>query len=106
VSGSGQYATVGTPAANPLVVLVVDDNGSPFGSTPVRWTVTGGGGTVADSTSTSDASGHTSMTYTAGSNPGMATVVATVAQVWTATFTIYIEGQTTRVAGPIMGGAR
>ena len=90
VSGSEQYAVTGSPAANPLVVLVTDENGNPFGNGKVVWSVSSGGGTVADSTSTSDATGHTSMTYTAGTNPGVATIVATVASVWTASFTIHI----------------
>ena len=97
VSGSEQFAVAGAPAANPLVVLVTDENGNPFPNTTVAWTVTSGGGTVADSTSTSDASGHTSVTYTAGSEPGTATVVATVAQLWTAQFNIHIVAPTSRV---------
>ena len=96
VSGNDQFATVGSSAGNPLVVLVVDENGSPMANVPVVWTVTGGGGAVADSTSTSDAGGHAAMSYTAGSAPGTATVVATVAQLWTATFTVYIEPSTTQ----------
>jgi len=95
VSGSEQFAVTGAPAANPLVVLVTDENGNPFSNGKVVWTVSSGGGTVGDSTSTSDASGHTSMTYTAGSNPGVATIVATVASVWTASFTIHIVAPST-----------
>lgn len=95
VSGSEQYAVAGSAAANPLVVLVIDDNGNPFPNAPVRWTVTSGGGTVADSTSTSDASGHTSTTYTAGTETGTATVVASVSQIWTASFNIHIVAPTT-----------
>ena len=91
VSGNSQFAVVGSPAANPLVVLVTDQNGSPLANTPVSWTVTGGGGTVADTASTSDASGLAMMTYTAGPRAGAATVVATVGQFWTTSFTIYIE---------------
>jgi len=97
VSGSDQFAVVSTPAANPLVVLVTDNNGNPFAGATVTWTVTKGGGTVSDSTSTSDVSGHTSITYTAGALPGAATVVATVALVWTTTFTIHIESPSNRV---------
>ena len=97
VSGDNQFAVVSTKPANPLVVLVTDNNGNPFPNAPVTWKVTKGGGTVSDSTSTSDASGHASMTYTAGTLPGQATVVATVAFVWTATFTIYIESSSNRV---------
>jgi hypothetical protein len=97
VSGDNQYATVGTQAANPLVVLVIDDNGNPFGSSPVIWKVASGGGTLADTTSTSNQSGYASMTYTAGTNPGVATIVATVGQFWTASFTIHIESLSSHV---------
>lgn len=91
VSGNDQFATVSTSAANPLVVLVTDTNGNPSAGATVRWAITGGGGSLADTTSTSDQAGHASMTYTAGSNPGTATIVATVALAWTTTFTVYIE---------------
>ena len=91
VSGNNQFAVVSTPASNPLVVLVNDQNGSPLPSTPVSWTVTSGGGSVADTTSTTDASGYATMTYTAGTRAGAATVVATVGQLWSTSFTIYIE---------------
>lgn len=90
VSGNEQFATVGSAAANPLVVMVVDQNGQPLSSSTVTWQVTGGGGTVSDSTSTSDTHGHASVTYTAGVTPGTATVVATANQLWTATFTIHV----------------
>jgi len=93
VSGNSQFAVVGSPAANPLVVLVTDQNGSPLPNTPVNWAVTSGGGTVTDAISTSDASGHATTSYTAGTRAGAATVVATVAQIWTVSFTIYIEAQ-------------
>jgi len=98
VSGNDQYAAVGSAASNPLVVLVVDPSGTPFSGATVSWTVTGGGGSVSDSTSTSDASGHAAMTYTAGATPGVATVVATVAQVWTTSFTVYVEAPSSAVA--------
>lgn len=91
VSGNNQFAVVSSPASNPLVVLVTDQNGSPLPNTAVSWQVTSGGGSVADTTSTSDASGYATTTYTAGPRAGAATVVATVAQLWTTSFTIYIE---------------
>ena len=97
VSGSGQFAVVSAQAANPLVALVTDNNGNPFPGATVTWIVTAGGGTVSDSTSTSDASGHTSIMYTAGALPGAARVTAVVSQAWTATFTIYIESSSNRV---------
>lgn len=91
VSGNSQFAVVSSPAANPLVVLVTDQNGSPLPNASVSWKVASGGGSVDDTTSTSDASGYARTTYTAGSRVGAATVVATLAQIWTASFTIYIE---------------
>ena len=91
VSGNNQFAVVSSAASNPLVVLVIDQNGSPLPNAAVNWKVTSGGGAVADTTSTSNASGYATMTYTAGTRTGTATVVATVAQLWTASFTIYIE---------------
>lgn len=97
VSGSNQYAVVSSPAPNPLVVLVTDNNGNPFPGATVTWIVTSGGGTVSDSTSTSDASGHTSINYTAGTNPGVATVIATTALVWTTSFKIFVESSSNRV---------
>ena len=90
VSGSGQYANLNSAAPNPLVVLVVDPNGNPFPGATVSWKVTAGGGTVSDTSTTSDSTGHTSVTYTAGSRAGAATVVAVVEQVWTASFTIHL----------------
>jgi hypothetical protein len=100
VSGDAQFATVGTAVANPLVVLVVDQNGSPFGGATVNWTVSSGGGAVSDTTSTSDMDGHATITYTAGATPGTATIVATVAQIWTATFTVYVEAPANSIVPP------
>jgi len=91
ISGNDQYATVGSAAANQLVVRVLDQSGNSFSGATVSWVVSAGGGTVSDSTSVSDANGYATMTYTAGAAPGVATVVATVGQVWTTSFTIYVQ---------------
>jgi hypothetical protein len=90
VSGNDQFATVGSAAANPLVVLVTDENGHPFPGATVGWKVIGGGGAVSDTVSTSDANGHASMTYTAGSSAGTATITATADQLWTVNFTVHV----------------
>jgi hypothetical protein len=90
VSGNDQFANVGAAAANPLVVMVVDQNGQPFPGDTVTWKVTGGGGAVADSISMSDAHGHASMTYTAGNTPGNATIAATAGHLWTTNFTVRV----------------
>jgi hypothetical protein len=98
VSGNDQFASPGSPVANPLTALVVDQSGAPFPGASVTWAVTGGGGTLTDSTSTSDADGHAMMTYTAGSTAGLATIVATVAQVWTASFTVHVVAPTSSIS--------
>jgi hypothetical protein len=91
VSGSDQFANVSAAAANPLIVLVTDQDGNPFPGGTVNWKVTGGGGTVADTSTTADAHGYTSTTYTAGATPGTATVAATLpTTLWTTTFTIHV----------------
>lgn len=90
VSGNDQFAPVGSSAANPLIVLVVDQNGSPFPGATVRWAVVSGGGTVSDTTTTSDAGGHTSIGYTAGTNPGVATISATADFLWQVQFKIHV----------------
>jgi Bacterial Ig-like domain (group 1) len=91
LSGDGQFANVGASAANPLVVVVSDQDGNALPNATVTWQVTSGGGTVADTTSTTDASGIARTTYTAGPRPGAASIVATAAGLWTTSFTIYIE---------------
>lgn len=91
LSGDGQFANTGSSAANPLVVVVSDQNGNPLPNATVSWRVTGGGGTVADTTSTTDGSGLARTIYTAGARPGAASILATAGGLWTATFTIYIE---------------
>jgi plastocyanin len=69
VSGSGQSATVGEEVANDLVVRITQDGAGVSGRT-VSWSVTGGGGSVAPTSSTTDNSGNASTTWTLGASAG------------------------------------
>src|SRR5262245_61562612 len=67
VVGSGadaQTGVVGQLLATPITVQITDQNGAPMANTPVAWTVVGTGGTVSLPTTTTDASGNTSVTWT------------------------------------------
>ncbi len=87
VSGNEQSGVPGTALVLPLVVQVNDAGGNPVTGAPVTWVVTGGGGTLDPSTSTTDASGRASSVWTLGSAPGTNTAEAVVSGVGQATFT-------------------
>src|SRR5215467_7547598 len=77
VSGNGQVTCQlcfsSTPKAtfDPLVVKVVDAAGNPLANATVTWAITaatGQAGSLSASTTTTDATGQTSVVYTAGFN--------------------------------------
>jgi plastocyanin len=76
VSGDGQTATVGSPLPDSLMVLVRDAGGQAVSGVAVQWTVTGGGGTLATATSTTDAAGHAANRLTVGAAVGPQAVTA------------------------------
>ena len=71
----------------PFVVEVKDQNGDPFKDAQVTFSVTAGGGTLAATTATTDASGQAATTLTLGSVLGPNAVEATVAGLEPVTFT-------------------
>jgi plastocyanin len=77
-SGSGQSATVGEALGDPLVVRVTRSGAGVSGAS-VSWAVTGGGGSVSPTTSTTDASGNASTTWTLGPTAGANMVQASSA---------------------------
>ena len=80
VSGTGQTATAGQALANPLVVRVTRD-GAPLAGRNVTWSVTTGGGSVDPTTSSTDASGNASTTWTLGPTAGAQSAEATASGV-------------------------
>ena len=96
VSADSQKVSVGVPMAQPLVVVVTGGGGSPLANAEVLWNVLDGGGTFNDSSVTTDAEGHAQVTYTAGTKPGRAHVMAAIGSL-SSTFTLEL------VVGPAVG---
>ncbi len=102
VSGEGQEGPASTQLAEPLVVAVLDQGGSPLAEVDVTFAVTAGEGLLASATdtnpctieaatssatATTDANGRATTRLTLGSDPGTHTVEATVAGLEPETFT-------------------
>ena len=87
-SGNNQIATTGTALANPFVVEVRDGNGNALPGIAVTFVVLTGGGTLSDTTSTTDADGQAASTLSLGAAPGTNTVEVSAAGISeTVTFT-------------------
>ncbi|HEX7024134.1 MAG TPA: Ig-like domain-containing protein, partial [Gemmatimonadales bacterium] len=78
VSGSGQFAAVGSTLAQPLVVRVRDQTGAAVEGAVVQWqiTSTSPGAEVTPSQSLTDATGQAQASLRLGSTLGVVTVVA------------------------------
>lgn len=87
VSGDGQSGTVGAALASELVARVTNSAGAALSGVSVSWAVTAGGGSVAPSSSTTDASGQARTTWTLGTTAGANTATATVGSLTPAAFT-------------------
>jgi adhesin/invasin len=78
VSGDNQSAFQGQPLGSALVVRVANATNQALQNITVSWTVTQGGGTLGSATSTTDAQGQASNTYTVGGSAGANQVQAAV----------------------------
>jgi adhesin/invasin len=78
VSGNLQSGTVNTALANALIVKVTDTFGNAVNGATINWARTGGNGTLGAVTSTSDATGIASNSYTLGSTAGSEAVSASI----------------------------
>jgi hypothetical protein len=87
VSGDSQSARVGNDVPVPLVVRLVDDQGSPVHDAAVSWVVGDGGGSVFPVTAQTDSAGLASTRLTLGPSAGTNTVNAVVSGVDIVTFT-------------------
>ncbi len=77
LNGNAQHGIAGQPLANPLVVLVTDDNGGPVKDVTVHWDAQGGG-SVSGGTSLTNADGLASITRVLGPTAGEQTTTAAV----------------------------
>lgn len=94
VSADSQTTVAGVAMAEPLVVLVTDRGGTPLANAQVTWSIVSGGGSVSDTTDTTDVDGHARTTYTPGTAAGAAQLVAQTGSLTGVAFHI------TLVAGP------
>lgn len=79
VSGGGQTAAVATALPQPIVVQVVDANGSGVGGTAVQWSVASGAGALSSTSVQSDSRGRAQVSWTLGAAAGGQSLVASVA---------------------------
>lgn len=86
-NGDAQTTVVGTGVKNPLVVHVQAQNGNSLAGAVVKWSTTSTLGTLADSVSTTDASGNASMTFAAGVTAGTLNINAQVGTLTAVKFT-------------------
>lgn len=84
--GNNQSARTSQPLASALVVEVTASDAGPVPGATVDWSVTGGGGSLAASSTTADADGIASNQLTLGSGVGANTVQASAGASITADF--------------------
>ena len=96
VSGNNQSGLAGTRLANSLVVQVTDGTGNPISGVPISFSVTGGGGSLAQTMPLTTANGQAQTSWMLGSWPGANTVTASVGSL-SVTFT---ATGTTAATGP------
>jgi len=76
---SGNNQTLARSAVSaPMVVNLLDQYGDPMAGQIVTWDIETGGGSLVSETSTTDADGEATTTYTAGIVPGAITIEARV----------------------------
>ena len=86
LSGYGQTTAAGTPLANPLTVIVLNQFDGVVPDVTVTWAITAGEGSLSASSTTTGENGTAQVVYTAGPTAGTATVTATVQAIGTVTF--------------------
>ena len=104
VSGANQQGLPSSALENPFVVEVRDQSDKPLPEIEVTFSVTGGGGTLSETSTTTDSNGRAESTLTLGPNPGTNTVEATVAGI-EANQTFSAEGIRTPKTLEIVTGA-
>jgi hypothetical protein len=78
VSGDGQTAAPGT-VLTPFTVRVTDEFGNPLVGVNVHWSILQGGGSLSQTSTTTDNSGRSNVTYQLPAIPGTAKIRAEVA---------------------------
>ena len=93
VSGDNQSGTPGNALASPFVVEVQDEDGEPLSGHSVTFSVTAGGGSLSETSATTNANGRAQTTLTLGSALGVNSVQASVSGVDSVTFSTSIDAK-------------
>ena len=93
MSGDSQSGTPGDALSNAFVVAVQDADGNTIEGVPVTFSVTAGGGSLSETSATTDRDGRASTTLTLGSRVGINSVQARVSGVDPVTFSTSIDAQ-------------
>jgi adhesin/invasin len=92
VRGDSQTVAAGAALPAPMVVRVLAENGNPLSGTVVTWTLaTSATGVLGGATSTTDASGEASMTFTSGTTAGTVSIGACTGALAGLTFTHTVQ---------------
>ena len=70
VSGDNQTGETGEALSNPFVVQFLDTSNNPINDVTVSFSIVSGGGSLSDSSDTTDSSGRAETTLTLGSSTG------------------------------------
>ena len=93
VSGDSQSGTPDSALANPFTVEVKDEDGEAIEGLRVEFSVTAGGGSLSETSATTNANGRAQTTLTLGSEPGVNSVQASVPGVDPVTFSTSVEAK-------------
>ncbi len=99
VSGNNQAANVSSPLDSALVVRVLDGGGKPVAGVALAWKVTGGG-TLSAASTTSDANGQSSVTWTLAAAVGTQVVTVTSTQIPSASVS-FVAGNGGAITGTV-----
>lgn len=109
VSGTNQSGDISAPLAKPLIVKALDGAERAVAGVPLTWTAIGGG-TLSATTSTTDNSGQSSVTWTLAPSAGVQVVTVTSSKLGNASVSFVanngaiISGTvTSAVTGPYFG---
>ncbi len=105
LSGNGQTGLVNT-TLSPLVVSIIQSDGTPITGTPVTFAVTAGAATLAPTSTTTDANGQAKTLVTLGATPGVVRVTATATALNLTTTFVVSAGTGTLSSACASGGGQ
>ena len=104
VSGAGQSGDVSAPLDSALVVQVLDGSNKPVANVPLTWTVIGGG-TVSATTTSTDADGKSTVTWTLAPVAGTQVVTVTSTQITGGGSVSFVANNGATITGVVSPGA-